>query len=159
MKESNPEFRYFKLWLATGYLLMAVIIYLSLTATPVEVDLGFPYQDKFFHALAYFSLMGWFAQMYHMQGQRFAFAIAFILMGIILEYLQVAIDCRIGHNRSEVFGRAAVATRRARRRGIARPGGLEAIGDTDAEDPRIEIDVGGNRAAVHGDVGVEEHLL
>jgi VanZ family protein len=88
MPESNPDLRYFKLWLAIGYALMAFIIYLSLMSKPVELEIGFPYQDKFFHALAYFSLMGWFAQMFHVQSQRVAFAIAFIIMGAILEYMQ-----------------------------------------------------------------------
>jgi VanZ family protein len=88
MTESNPDLRYFKLWLAIGYALMAFIIYMSLTSEPVEIELGFPYQDKFFHALAYFSLMGWFAQIFHVQSQRVAFAIAFVMMGVILEYMQ-----------------------------------------------------------------------
>lgn len=88
MAETNPELRYFKLWLAIGYALMAFIIYMSLTSEPVEIELDLPYQDKFFHALAYFSLMGWFAQIFHVQSQRVAFAIAFILMGAILEYMQ-----------------------------------------------------------------------
>jgi glycopeptide antibiotics resistance protein len=88
MAESNPELRYFKLWLAIGYALMAFIIYVSLTSEPVEIGIDFPFQDKFFHGLAYFSLMGWFAQMFHVKSQRVAFAIAFILMGVILEYMQ-----------------------------------------------------------------------
>jgi len=88
MPELNPELRYFKLWLAVGYALMVFIIYMSLTSSPIEIDLDYPYQDKFFHALAYFSLMGWFAQMFHVQSQRVAFAVAFILMGVILEYMQ-----------------------------------------------------------------------
>ena len=88
MAESNPELRYFKLWLAIGYALMAFIIYMSLTSKPIEIDLDLPYMDKFFHALAYFLLMGWFTQIFHVQSQRVAFAIAFILMGAILEYMQ-----------------------------------------------------------------------
>jgi VanZ family protein len=88
MTESNPELRYFKLWLAIGYALMAFIIYMSLTSKPPEIDIELPLQDKFFHTLAYFSLMGWFAQIFHVQGQRVAFAIAFVMMGVILEYMQ-----------------------------------------------------------------------
>lgn len=88
MQELNPDLRYRTLWLGVGYLLVAIIIYLSLTSAPVELDLGFPYQDKFFHVLAYFSLMGWFTQIYHVQMQRVAYAISFILMGVLLEYIQ-----------------------------------------------------------------------
>lgn len=88
MPESNPDLRYFKLWLAIGYALTAFIIYMSLTSEPVEIEIDFPYQDKFFHTLAYFSLMGWFAQIFHVQRQRAAFAVAFVMMGVILEYMQ-----------------------------------------------------------------------
>ena len=88
MSVSNPSLRYFKLWLTIGYALMALIIYMSLTSKPVEIDLDFPYMDKLFHVLAYFSLMGWFAQMFHAQAQRTAFAVAFVMMGVILEYMQ-----------------------------------------------------------------------
>ena len=88
MSGSNPELRYFKLWLAIGYALMAFIIYMSLTSEPVEIELGFPFQDKFFHALAYFALMAWFSQIYHDRFQRNMIAVVFVFMGVTLEYLQ-----------------------------------------------------------------------
>lgn len=88
MQELNPDLRYRTLWLGIGYALVALIIYLSLTSTPVEIDLDFPYQDKFFHALAYFTLMAWFAQIYHVQTQRVVCILIFILMGVLLEYIQ-----------------------------------------------------------------------
>lgn len=88
MSASNPDLRYFKLWLAIGCALMAFIIYMSLTSNPIEIEIDFPYQDKFFHTLAYFSLMGWFVQIFHVPVQRMIFAIAFVAMGVMLEYLQ-----------------------------------------------------------------------
>lgn len=88
MNELNPDFRYRPLWLIVGYALVALIIYLSLTGNPPQIDLGLDYQDKFLHVLAYFTLMGWFSQIYHKQAQRLAYAISFILMGVLIEYIQ-----------------------------------------------------------------------
>ena len=86
--ETSPEFKYRFLWLAIGYALVALVLYLSLTSSPVDLELRFPYEDKFFHALAYFTLMVWFAQIYHGRLQRYMIAIGFVLMGVMLEYLQ-----------------------------------------------------------------------
>ena len=55
---------------------------------PVDVDLSIPYEDKFFHCLAYFVLMAWFAQIYHHSLQRNIIALGFVIMGVALEYLQ-----------------------------------------------------------------------
>ncbi len=88
MQIVNPVFRFRGLWLLVGYILVAVIVYLSLTSEPVQMDLGFAMQDKFFHMLAYFSLMGWFAQIYHVPKQRVIFALLFIALGVLMEYIQ-----------------------------------------------------------------------
>lgn len=76
------------MWLTIGYALVVLVLYLSLTSSPVDLELDVPYQDKFFHALAYFTLMAWFAQIYHGRLQRYMIAIGFVLMGVLLEYLQ-----------------------------------------------------------------------
>ncbi len=86
--ETSPAFKYRFLWLAIGYALVALVLYLSLASSPVDLELRLPYEDKFFHALAYFSLMVWFAQIYHGRLQRYMIAIALVLTGVILEYLQ-----------------------------------------------------------------------
>jgi len=86
--EVSPALKLRKVWLAMGYSLVALVVFLSLTSNPVDTGLDFPLQDKFFHALAYFTLMFWFAQIYHERGKRNVFAVMFILMGILLEYLQ-----------------------------------------------------------------------
>ncbi|VAW50204.1 hypothetical protein MNBD_GAMMA05-2045 [hydrothermal vent metagenome] len=88
IKESDPTLQYRGLWLTIGYMLVALVLYLSLTSSPVEIDLDIDYQDKFFHVLAYFTLMFWFAQIYHDKFWRYSFAVAFVLMGVGLEYLQ-----------------------------------------------------------------------
>jgi len=75
------------LWLAIGYALVILVVQLSLTSTPIEGP-NIPYIDKFFHALAYFTLMTWFAQIYHDKFQRNMIALVFLFMGFAMEYLQ-----------------------------------------------------------------------
>lgn len=84
----NPDLRYRNLWLTVGYMLLGTIIYLSVTSQPVDLDLDFPYQDKLMHALAYFVLMGWFVQIFYELKKRVLLAVAFIVMGVVLEYIQ-----------------------------------------------------------------------
>ena len=75
-----------RLWIACGAGFVALVIYLSLTPHPLVVP-GF-YGLKTGHILAYAWLMFWFSQIYRRPGQRTAFAIAFLAMGIALEYVQ-----------------------------------------------------------------------
>ncbi len=88
MESINPELRYRKLWLIIGYLLIVLVIYLSLTSSPVQIDTNLPYQDKFFHMLAYFSLTFWFMQIYHIRHHVFSWVVFFLCLGLLLEYLQ-----------------------------------------------------------------------
>jgi len=88
MEIMNPELRYRKLWLSIGYLLIVVVVFLSLTSNPVQVDTDLPYQDKLFHALAYFSLTFWFMQIYHIRHHVFQWAIFFLCLGLLLEFFQ-----------------------------------------------------------------------
>ena len=90
MKETtvNPEYKLKQLWLAIGYAMVAFVIYLSVSSNPPDVELGFEFQDKLFHALAYFILMFWFAQIYHLKKQRLIFALLFIALGIAMEGIQ-----------------------------------------------------------------------
>jgi VanZ family protein len=91
----HPALKLRFLWLFLGYLLIFVVVYLSITTQPVKFDMGIDYQDKLFHALAYFGLMAWFAQIYHDRFQRNMIAIVFILMGVLLEYLQSLTEVRM----------------------------------------------------------------
>ena len=88
MAAVNPDLRYRRLWLFIGYALVAMVIYLSLTSSPVHIDTELPYQDKLFHALAYFGLTFWFLQIYHIRHHRFGWVVFFIGLGLLLEYLQ-----------------------------------------------------------------------
>lgn len=87
-QDANPEFRYKQLWLMVGYALVLFVVYLSVTSEPPEIELGFKFQDKLFHALAYFSLMFWFAQIYHVKTQRLIIALAFVALGVSMEGVQ-----------------------------------------------------------------------
>ena len=68
--------------------MVALVLYLSLTSQPINVKVGLPFVDKFFHAFAYFVLMVWFAQLYHDKFQRYMIALILIIIGVVLEYLQ-----------------------------------------------------------------------
>jgi len=83
-----PELKLRFLWIATGYVLVVLVVFLSLTSNPVDTGLSFPYEDKLYHAFAYFTLMFWFSQIYHDSFQRNMIAVVFIFMGFTLEYLQ-----------------------------------------------------------------------
>ncbi|NOQ68740.1 MAG: hypothetical protein GQ573_01300 [Gammaproteobacteria bacterium] len=86
--KSVPYLRLRFLWLSIGYALVALVVFLSLTSNPVKIGMSFPYEDKVYHAFAYFTLMAWFSQIYHDRFQRYMIAVVFVLMGITLEYLQ-----------------------------------------------------------------------
>ena len=83
-----PDLKLRFLWITIGYALAASVVLLSLTSNPVDTGLEFPYQDKLFHVLAYFTLMAWFGQIYHDKFQRNMIAVVFVFMGFTLEYLQ-----------------------------------------------------------------------
>lgn len=85
---SNPDLRYRSLWLVVGYMLVSFVVYLSVTSEPPDPNIDIPFIDKFFHALAYFILMFWFSQIYHIKKQRLFYAVALVLMGILMEYIQ-----------------------------------------------------------------------
>ena len=52
-----PDLKLRFLWLTIGYALVALVVFLSLTSNPVDMEMGLPYEDKVFHAFAYFVLM------------------------------------------------------------------------------------------------------
>lgn len=90
-----PNLRFKKLWLIVGWSLVLMVIGLSLMSSPPPVP-SINYGDKFAHILAYFVLMGWFAQLYHAPKQRFNYLIGFILLGGVLEILQSLGGVRYG---------------------------------------------------------------
>jgi VanZ family protein len=75
------------IWLAWGWLWVAVICYLSLMPHPPE-PVNFQHVDKLEHALAYSLLMLWFCQVYRLRNYRIVLAVLLVAMGIAIEYLQ-----------------------------------------------------------------------
>lgn len=83
-----PDLKLRNLWLVIGFLLVAFVLYQSLSSHPVAMSGMFDYEDKLYHALAYFTLMAWFSQIYHQAVQRVIIALLFVFMGLMVEYLQ-----------------------------------------------------------------------
>ena len=77
--------------LAIGWAAVAVVIYLSLTPEPPQVDVDD--SDKLGHFLAYGALTYWFGQFYFRRA-RAAYALGFVAMGIALEFAQGAVGYR-----------------------------------------------------------------
>lgn len=71
--------------MSIGWLLVAVVAYLSLVSDPPIIDVGG--SDKVAHLLAYGTLMLWFLQLYPIY-RRPIIAVGLIAMGILLEFLQ-----------------------------------------------------------------------
>jgi VanZ family protein len=85
----DPDLKLRFLWLAIGYLLVFFVVYESITSNPIDLGLNMPLKDKLYHVIAYFSLMAWFAQIYHDRFQRNMIAVVFVFMGVLLEYIQL----------------------------------------------------------------------
>ena len=69
-----------------GWCFVGVIWWLSLTPQPPHID--FEQSDKVGHFLAYGGTMFWFCLVYRSPRTRLMYAIAFIAMGIGIEYVQ-----------------------------------------------------------------------
>jgi VanZ family protein len=88
MSAEVTPLRFRTLWLAIGWSMVAVVVWLSLTPVPPKLGIDFDWIDKVEHVIAYFVLMGCFVQIYHATNSRLFFAVGFIVMGIGIEILQ-----------------------------------------------------------------------
>ncbi|QKI88522.1 VanZ family protein [Thiomicrorhabdus xiamenensis] len=75
-----------RLWLITGWGLIAGVFYLSVL-TPYIPTIKVSNIDKAYHFIAYFALMIWFAQAYA-ANRRWIILLAIILFGILIEFIQ-----------------------------------------------------------------------
>ena len=84
----SPEtgLRFGNLWIACGAGFVALVIFLSLTPNPVDAPVVIGMKTG--HMLAYCWLMFWFSQIYQGTTQRIGIALALVLMGVGLEYIQ-----------------------------------------------------------------------
>lgn len=83
----DVHFHYFQLWHLLGWILIATVVYLSLTSSPPEI-LEFAFADKLKHLLAYGVLMGWFGQLYSGAKPQLLWALGFSLLGVAIEFAQ-----------------------------------------------------------------------
>ena len=90
--EAAPQLRLRPLWLTLGWLLVAAIVWLSLTPTPPKIELEGG--DKLGHLASYGALMFWFCQLYSGRGARLGYGAGFVLMGVALEFAQGALGTR-----------------------------------------------------------------
>jgi len=81
------KFRYAKLWLTLGWLLVALIVFLSLWPKPPQ-PLEFEQSDKLYHFIVYMTLMLWFANIYPQRSSQLQLSLGFFVMGVCLELLQ-----------------------------------------------------------------------
>lgn len=86
MKIFRP-LHFYKTWFFIGLMLVAAVIFLSLTASYPDY-LVMDDELKLNHVLAYAVLMFYFAQLITSPRAAWGIAALFVLMGIVLEYLQ-----------------------------------------------------------------------
>lgn len=79
--------RFPNLWLTVGFLMIMLVIAVSLMPHPPHMG-QFGGNDKLGHFSAYVTMMFWFGQIYTRNRVRWAMALAFVMLGISLEYLQ-----------------------------------------------------------------------
>jgi VanZ family protein len=78
--------RFKRFWIVNGIGFVLLVVYLSLTPDPPDLDV--PYGMKIGHTFAYCWLMLWFAQIYRSGSARLRLVVAFCAMGILLEFFQ-----------------------------------------------------------------------
>ncbi len=81
------KLRFTNIWLAVGFLSVGLVIYVSLMPNPPDLT-HMQGGDKIEHAAAYFTLTFWFGQIYARNRVRWAIGLAFIMLGVSMEYLQ-----------------------------------------------------------------------
>lgn len=83
----------FELWLVLGWLLVATIIVLTLIPPPERIP-QIEFEDKIAHVAAYGLLMLWFAQLFMERQARIWYGLAFVTLGVVLEFCQGALGYR-----------------------------------------------------------------
>lgn len=79
--------QYPRLWLGLGWALVALVVILSLLPGKTLHDFDFLVSDKVQHALAYATVMVWFAGIYQRSSYRWIVP-GLVVMGVAIEFLQ-----------------------------------------------------------------------
>ena len=86
--------RFGPLWVALGIALVGAIVFGSLASIPPPAQ-AIMMHDKIVHLVAYTGLMLWFAQLFRHALTRLALALAFVALGVGIEYLQGMTTVRV----------------------------------------------------------------
>jgi VanZ family protein len=81
------KLRFSNLWLTIGFVLVMLVVGASLMPNPPIAAL-FRGNDKLAHFAAYIAITFWFGQIYNRNRVRWTIALAFVILGMSLEYLQ-----------------------------------------------------------------------
>lgn len=84
--------RWRTLWTVVGWTIVVAIIWLSVSPNPPTIHIE--NSDKYGHAVAYGVLMFWFCQLHSGWKRRAAYGLAWIALGIALEFVQRALGYR-----------------------------------------------------------------
>ena len=95
------------LWLAAGWVGVAIVTYFTLMPDPPQIDLE--QGDKVQHILAYASLMLWFAQVQTGRDERRGTALLLVALGIALEFAQGLTGYRLMSSADMAANTAGVA--------------------------------------------------
>lgn len=83
---NKKNLRYQNVWIFIGCFMIAFVVFETLTSSPIKP--GFKISDKFMHIVGYFGMMGWFVQIFQKNRERLVLAIGFVILGIMLEFIQ-----------------------------------------------------------------------
>jgi VanZ family protein len=75
-----------RVWYCLGWAIIAGIVWLSITPAPLELQVR--QGDKLEHVFAYGVAMFWFAVLYRSRARQAGYCLAWIGLGIALEFLQ-----------------------------------------------------------------------
>ena len=92
MNREDPVLRYRNLWLAIGWCLVAVVIYLSVAR--VSGPPSPPGADKVGHFIAYGALATWFMHIVRERRGRLFSCLALACLGVALEFVQATLPFR-----------------------------------------------------------------
>ena len=84
--------RYWRIWVAAGFVLVAFVVYLSVMHDPPQIPGD--RENWLGHGMAYGSMMAWFARLAPAAPARRRFALAFCAMGVALEFVQATTGYR-----------------------------------------------------------------